>query len=280
MKTSLFLSALMVAVGVTVALFGQREWAREEDRAREARLRLDALRQNLARQEEDTTFSRNEALRQKLAALLAEGFFRPPAEANFQVFGNPEGQEEVRREESREAENGVSTGFIAFTWQVRHMADFVSSLSALQSGWRSSSTPAPAPLMVEQCRFARMSLHMGQSLSATCKARWQVAVWPGEKTPEYLPKEEKHTSPDISPRLGRLFFTPEERDKLDREARKAEGENDSWQGMVRRERTGKSIIWKDGFFRETQNAAPEEVGGTTRDLLRGGDIRKDGGKKK
>ena len=54
-------------------------------------------------------------------------------------------------------------------------------------------------------------------------------------------------------------------------------EPDAWQGLVRHERTGRTFIWKeDGLFMETENAAPEDVGGATRDLLRGGEIRKDG----
>ncbi|MCL2075040.1 MAG: hypothetical protein FWH15_01110 [Betaproteobacteria bacterium] len=58
-----------------------------------------------------------------------------------------------------------------------------------------------------------------------------------------------------------------------------ETEPDGWQGLVRHERTGRMFIWKeDGLFMETENSAPEDIGGATIDLLRGGEVRKHGGR--
>jgi len=263
MKTAF--SLLLVAIGLVAAFSGREAWLREERLAAEAAQRLDVFYEERERQQNEDREERRE-LHERLMRLAKEGFFSKPTEKNFRAL---EGMgAAIHREDSREDENGIATGVVNLIWEARHMPDFASRLQALRSRWQSSSHPAPAPLSLEQCRFSRAET----GLAVHCRLTWQAASWPGEEMPNSVSRMREF--PPLPP-LGRLFFTPEERLRLDRPLAKAKAE--VWQGLVHREQAGKTLIWKDGLFMETENAAPEAVGGASRDLLRGGEIRREGG---
>lgn len=267
MKSALFLSALMIAVGMTAALWGYHEWAEAKRLAGQATMRLNALRQ----QRENGNPPENEQLRERLTDLLVQGFFQKPEDASFQIFAGLDMQSERAQDEEAD---GITTGFVTLTWQARHMEDFITRLHTMQTRWQASSSPSPAPLSIEHCQFVR-----AQNLAVSCRVLWQAASWPGEAMPKTLPETAPYHSPDSAlPVLGRLFFTPHERAELDRQAREALSAATVWQGMVRLERTGKSRVWKDGLFVDTDPSAPEAIGGATQDLLRGGTVYKEGEK--
>ncbi|MDR1849945.1 MAG: hypothetical protein LBQ75_07890 [Zoogloeaceae bacterium] len=267
MKRALFLSALLIAVGMTAALWGQHEWAEAKRLAGQASIRLDTLRQ----QKENGNPQENTRLRERLTLLLAQGFFQKPTEANFQIFAGLDMQSERAQDEEAD---GITTGFVTLTWQARHMEDFITRWHTLQARWRASSSLPPAPLIIQNCQFVR-----AQNLAVSCRVRWQAASWPGEAMPKTLPESAPYHSPDSDlPVLGRLFYTSHERAELDRQAREALSAATVWQGMVRLERAGKSRVWKDGLFVDTDHSAPEAIGGATQDLLRGGTVYKEGEK--
>jgi len=268
MKRHLFLSLLLIAVGITAMLLGAHEWREEARLTQQASAQLDSLRQHLSQQENSTDA---EPLREKLDALLKQGFFQKPLEANFAALA---GLAELDRQSEMEATdaNGATNGTLNFAVQARHMTDFVIRLQTLQRRWRRSSTPSSTPLFIEQCQFVR-----AQGLTISCRARWQAASWPGEQMPEKLSDNATHEGDEPAlPVFGRLFFTPEERAELDRAARAEQHAETGWQGMVRREQTGKGIVLKDGLFMEVEHPEAETIGGASDDLLRGGSIRREG----
>jgi len=266
MKRHLFLSLLLIAVGITAMLLGAREWNEEARIARQAGTQLDSLRQHL----KQTNNTDAEPLREKLDDLMKQGFFQKPIEANFAALAELNRQSEMEATDAK----GVTTGTVTFSLQARHMVDFVTRLQTLQRRWRTSSTPSPTPLFIEQCQFVR-----AQGLTISCRARWQAASWPGEQMPENLSDAAHEPFVEALPVLGRLFFTPEERAELDREARAEQHAKTGWQGMVRLERTGKGIVLKDGLFVEIEHPEMDAIGGTSHDLLRGGSIHREEGKK-
>ncbi|MDR2637153.1 MAG: hypothetical protein LBB55_02340 [Zoogloeaceae bacterium] len=282
---SFFLALLLAAAGIAFAFHGQGEAARQEEAAQRAATRLAELeRQRAAILAEDpakNSRTKNEALRKRLEPFRVTGFFSPPG-VDSNIAGGWEKQMRAAMMKEKETadfswhtareENSLLSGSMTIAWKARHAVDFLARLRHLHAQWRALE-PSPPPLGIEHCALERA----GEALAARCRLRWQMAAWPGASLPA-APRAKNTAAVPSLPSLGRLFFTQAERQTLDLRARASETAtaDTPWQGLIRFEKSGKTIVIREGTYADLP-ANPGDIGGTTEELLRGGKVWKEQG---
>ncbi|MDR0528694.1 MAG: hypothetical protein LBG69_03665 [Zoogloeaceae bacterium] len=279
MRKAAALTALLLFAGFVVLYLAHgsmtRRW--EEKSRSEARLLL--LR---AKEQARSSPEEAERLLAALAARKRQGLAQHP---DFQfpdrVFASmtPKDFQAEAPLETQE-ESGITRGAQTLYWRAWHIPEAAAALLEMETNWNAVLSNPP-PLGVERCAFRRESSEQdeaeNETLAVSCRVSWQYARLPEEFLRLDRARDSARNAaparvnPQTAPSFGRIFFTPEER-RLRDQARHALNADSRWQGRISRSGVKDALVWKNGAYARIRGEESGEVGGATRDLLRGGEI--------